>query len=103
MRTQVAIVGAGPSGLLLGQLLARAGVDNVVLERHTADYVLGRIRAGVLEQGTVETLEEAGVAARLHREAWSTKASRSRIAARATGSTSRRCAARPSSSTARPR
>jgi len=68
MRTQVAIVGAGPSGLLLGQLLSRAGVDNVVLERHTADYVLGRIRAGVLEQGTVETLEEAGVAARLHRE-----------------------------------
>jgi p-hydroxybenzoate 3-monooxygenase len=68
MRTQVAIVGAGPSGLLLGQLLARAGVDNVVLERHSADYVLGRIRAGVLEQGTVETLEDASVAGRLHRE-----------------------------------
>ena len=68
MRTQVAIVGAGPSGLLLGQLLARAGVDNVVLERHTADYVLGRIRAGVLEQGTVATLEDASVAGRLHRE-----------------------------------
>jgi p-hydroxybenzoate 3-monooxygenase len=68
MRTQVAIVGAGPSGLLLGQLLARAGVDNVIVERQSADYVLGRIRAGVLEQGTVETLEEANVAGRLHRE-----------------------------------
>ena len=68
MRTQVAIVGAGPSGLLLGQLLARAGVDTVVLERHSAEYVLGRIRAGVLEQGTVATLEEANVAGRLHRE-----------------------------------
>ena len=68
MRTQVAIIGAGPSGLLLGQLLARAGVDTVILERHTPDYVLGRIRAGVLEQGTVETIEEANVAWRLHRE-----------------------------------
>ncbi len=68
MRTQVAIIGAGPSGLLLGQLLARSGVDNVILERHTADYVLGRIRAGVLEQGTVETIEAANVAGRLHRE-----------------------------------
>ena len=68
MRTQVAIVGAGPSGLLLGQLLARAGVDNVIVERQSADYVLGRIRAGVLEQGTVETLEEANIAGRLHRE-----------------------------------
>ena len=68
MRTQVAIIGAGPSGLLLGQLLARAGVDNVILERHTGEYVLGRIRAGVLEQGAVETLEEANVAGRLHRE-----------------------------------
>ena len=53
MRTQVAIIGAGPSGLLLGQLLARAGIDTVILERQTPDYVLGRIRAGVLEQGTV--------------------------------------------------
>ena len=68
MRTQVAIIGAGPSGLLLGQLLARAGVDTVILERHTPDYVLGRIRAGVLEQGAVETLEAANVAGRLHRE-----------------------------------
>ena len=66
-RTQVAIVGAGPSGLLLGQLLQRAGIDNVILERHTGDYVLGRIRAGVLEQGTVAMLDEAGVGARAAR------------------------------------
>jgi p-hydroxybenzoate 3-monooxygenase len=68
MRTQVAIVGAGPSGLLLGQLLYRAGVDAVVLERHTGEYVLGRIRAGVLEQVTVDLLDEAGVGERMHRE-----------------------------------
>jgi p-hydroxybenzoate 3-monooxygenase len=68
MRTQVAIIGAGPSGLLLGQLLTRAGIDNVILERHTPEYVLGRIRAGVLEQGAVEMLDEAGVGARLHTE-----------------------------------
>ena len=68
MRTQVAIVGAGPSGLLLGQLLHNAGIDAVVLERHTGDYVLGRIRAGVLEQICVHLLDEAGVGARMHRE-----------------------------------
>jgi len=68
MRTQVAIIGAGPAGLLLGQLLHRAGVDAVVLERQTADYVLGRIRAGVLEQVTVDLLDEAGVGERMHRE-----------------------------------
>lgn len=68
MRTQVAIVGAGPAGLLLGQLLHRAGVDTVILERRSAQHVLGRIRAGVLEQGTVELLDEAGVGRRLHRE-----------------------------------
>jgi len=68
VRTQVAIVGAGPAGLLLGQLLHKAGVDAVVLERQTADYVLGRIRAGVLEQVTVDLLDEAGVGARMHRE-----------------------------------
>ena len=67
-RTQVAIVGAGPSGLLLGQLLQRSGIDNVILERHTGDYVLGRIRAGVLEQGAVRMLDEAGVGTRLHAE-----------------------------------
>ena len=67
-RTQVAIVGAGPSGLLLGQLLARAGIDAVILERQSAGHVLGRIRAGVLEQVTVDLLDEAGVGTRLHRE-----------------------------------
>ncbi len=68
MRTKVAIVGAGPSGLLLSQLLHRAGIDNVVLERRSGEYVLGRIRAGVLEQGTVALLDEAGVGERCHRE-----------------------------------
>jgi p-hydroxybenzoate 3-monooxygenase len=68
MRTQIAIVGAGPSGLLLGQLLHRAGIDAVLLERQTADYVLGRVRAGVLEQVCVDLLDEAGVGARMHRE-----------------------------------
>jgi p-hydroxybenzoate 3-monooxygenase len=68
MRTQVAIIGAGPSGLLLGQLLSRAGIANVVIERQSADYVLGRIRAGVLEQVCVDLLDEAGVGARMHRE-----------------------------------
>ena len=67
-RTQVAIIGAGPSGLLLGQLLARAGIDAVILERQTGDHVLGRIRAGVLEQVCVDLLDEAGVGARMHRE-----------------------------------
>jgi p-hydroxybenzoate 3-monooxygenase len=66
--TQVAIIGAGPSGLLLGALLAREGIDAVILEQRTPDYVLGRIRAGVLEQTTVELLERASVADRLHRE-----------------------------------
>lgn len=68
MRTQVAIIGGGPSGLLLGQLLTRAGIDNVVIEKHTRDYVLQRIRAGVLESGFVDLLGQAGVAERLHRE-----------------------------------
>jgi len=68
LRTQVVIVGSGPSGLLLGQLLGRAGIDAVILERSTREHVLGRIRAGVLERGTVRLLEEAGVADRLHRE-----------------------------------
>lgn len=65
VRTQVAIVGAGPSGLLLGQLLTRAGIDNVILERRSAEYVLGRIRAGVLERGMVDMLAEAGADGRL--------------------------------------
>ena len=68
MRTQIVIVGSGPSGLLLGQLLARAGIDTIILDQKSKDYVLGRIRAGVLEQGTVALLEEAGAAERLHRE-----------------------------------
>jgi p-hydroxybenzoate 3-monooxygenase len=68
MKTQVAIIGAGPSGLLLGQLLHNAGIANVIVERQSPDYVLGRIRAGVLEQGLVELLREAGVAARMDRE-----------------------------------
>ena len=67
-RTQVAIIGAGPSGLLLGQLLHKAGIDNVILERHSGEYVLGRIRAGVLEQTTVDLLDEAGIGTRMHRE-----------------------------------
>jgi p-hydroxybenzoate 3-monooxygenase len=66
MRTQVAIIGAGPSGLLLGQLLSRAGIDAVIIENKSADYVQARIRAGLLEQGTVGLLEQAGVAARCH-------------------------------------
>jgi p-hydroxybenzoate 3-monooxygenase len=68
MRTQVAIVGAGPAGLLLGALLAKAGVETVVLEQRSADYVLGRIRAGVLEQVTVDLLDAAGAGARMHAE-----------------------------------
>jgi len=68
MRTQVAIIGAGPSGLLLGQLLYKAGIDNIIIERQAADYVLGRIRAGVLEQVAVDLLDECGVGERMHRE-----------------------------------
>ena len=68
MRTQVVIVGAGPSGLLLGALLGKAGIDNTIVEQRSADYVLGRIRAGVLEQVTVDLLDELGVGARMHAE-----------------------------------
>jgi len=68
MRTQVAIIGAGPSGLLLGQLLFKAGIDNVIVERQSGEYVLSRIRAGVLEQVSVDLLDECGVGARMHRE-----------------------------------
>ncbi|NYS62101.1 4-hydroxybenzoate 3-monooxygenase [Vreelandella salicampi] len=68
MKTQVAIIGAGPSGLLLGQLLTRQGIDNVILERKSGEYVLSRIRAGVLEQGMVDLLREAGVDQRMDEE-----------------------------------
>ncbi|KAA0917599.1 4-hydroxybenzoate 3-monooxygenase [Aquicoccus porphyridii] len=68
MRTQVAIIGGGPSGLLLSQLLHQRGIDSVVLERKTREYVLGRIRAGVLEVGFVNLMREAGVAERMDRE-----------------------------------
>ena len=68
MRTKVAIIGAGPAGLLLGQLLHLYGIDNVILERQTPDYVLGRIRAGLLEEGTVALLDEVGSGERAHRE-----------------------------------
>ncbi|MFY9838990.1 MAG: 4-hydroxybenzoate 3-monooxygenase [Xanthobacteraceae bacterium] len=66
MRTQVVIIGAGPAGLLLGQLLHKYGIDNVILERQTADHVLGRVRAGVIEKVTMDLLDEAGVGARMH-------------------------------------
>ncbi|HVX80711.1 MAG TPA: 4-hydroxybenzoate 3-monooxygenase [Devosiaceae bacterium] len=68
MRTQVAIIGAGPAGLLLGALLHKAGIDNVIIERATAEHVLSRIRAGVLERGTVALLESVGCAGRLKTE-----------------------------------
>jgi len=68
VRTKVAIIGAGPAGMLLGQLLHSYGIDNVILERKDRDYVLARIRAGVLEQGTVGLLENLGITERLHHE-----------------------------------
>jgi p-hydroxybenzoate 3-monooxygenase len=68
MRTQVAIIGSGPAGLLLGQLLTGAGIDNIILDRVSKEYILGRVRAGVLEEGTVRLLDEAGASGRLHAE-----------------------------------
>jgi p-hydroxybenzoate 3-monooxygenase len=68
MQTQIVIIGSGPSGLLLGQLLAKAGIETIVLEQKSRDYVLSRVRAGVLEQGAVDLIDEAGAGARLHRE-----------------------------------
>ena len=68
METQVGIVGAGPAGLLLAHLLDRQGIESVVLEARSREYVEARVRAGVLEQGTVDLLDEAGLAERLHRE-----------------------------------
>src|SRR5436305_1368770 len=68
VRTQVAIVGAGPAGLVLGQLLDRAGIESVILEARSREYVEKRVRAGVLEQATVDLLGEIGADARLKRE-----------------------------------
>lgn len=68
LKTQVAIIGSGPSGLLLGQLLAKQGIENIILERVSADYVLGRIRAGILETGFTGLVREAGAAQRMDSE-----------------------------------
>ena len=68
MRTQVVIVGAGPAGLLLGQLLHKQGIDNIILERQTGEYVLSRVRAGVIEQATADLLDEAGAGGRMHHD-----------------------------------
>src|SRR4051812_42301353 len=68
MRTQVAIVGAGPAGLVLGHLLHLRGIDSVIIETRSRDYVMERVRAGVLEHGTVQLMRESGVGARLDRE-----------------------------------
>jgi len=68
MKTRVAIIGGGPAGLFLSQLLDLAQIDNVVLEKHRREYVLGRIRAGVLEQGTVDLMHRAGIGERISRD-----------------------------------
>ena len=70
----MAIIGAGPAGTLLSHLLDRAGIDSVVLERQSREHVLSRIRAGVLEWGSVELLRDAGVGARMDAEGQSTTA-----------------------------
>ena len=67
MKTQVGIIGGGPAGLLLSQLLYVNGIESVVLEKHSREHVLGRIRAGLLERGTVQMLQQAGVAASLNK------------------------------------
>lgn len=68
LKIQVAIIGAGPSGLLLGQLLGKQGISNIIVERVTGDYVLSRIRAGILEQGLVDLVRTAGVSERMDKE-----------------------------------
>lgn len=68
MRTKVAIIGSGPAGLLLGQLLTNAGIDNIIVDRASREHILARVRAGVLEEGMVGLLDRAGVGARMHRE-----------------------------------
>src|SRR5688572_32848144 len=67
-RTQVAIVGAGPAGLMLGHLLHRQGIDSIILENRSQDYVVERVRAGVLEQATVDLMNDIGLGARLNQE-----------------------------------
>ena len=64
-KTQVGIIGSGPAGLMLSQLLHNAGIDNVVIDRQSREHIEARVRAGVLEQGTVKALHEAGVSQRL--------------------------------------
>ena len=61
LKTQVAIIGSGPAGLLLGQLLYKAGIDHIIVEQRSAEYVASRIRAGILEQVSVDLLKQAGV------------------------------------------
>src|SRR3954447_25505230 len=68
MRTQVAIVGGGPAGLMLGRLLELRGIENVILEARDQEYVQQRVRAGVLEQATMDLMDEVGLGARMHRE-----------------------------------
>jgi p-hydroxybenzoate 3-monooxygenase len=68
MRVQVAVAGGGPSGHFLGKLLFRAGIDAIIIERQSRDYVLGRIRAGVLEQVSMDLMDEAGVGKRMNAE-----------------------------------
>src|ERR1051325_5915023 len=68
MRTQVGIVGAGPAGLLLGHLLHLEGIESIIIENRSREYVIERVRAGVLEQGTVDLLIDTGLGERLRRE-----------------------------------
>ncbi len=89
MRTQVVIVGSGRPELLLGQLLARAGVETIILEQKTQDYVLGHIRAGVLEQGAIGLIEAAGAGRGSSAKASCTREPRLRSTACAAASTSR--------------
>jgi p-hydroxybenzoate 3-monooxygenase len=69
LRVEVAIIGAGPAGLVLGELLAQRGINHLIVESQSREHVEGRIRAGVLEQGTVDILDEIGASERLHRQA----------------------------------
>ncbi len=68
MHAQVGIIGAGPAGLLLSHLLARAGIESVIIEARSREYCEGRIRAGVLEHGSVDLITELGLGERMHRE-----------------------------------